>query len=162
LNCPPETPVCKLATDLRDDFFTDNAYLLGRGELVLQFKDSNQVAGMAPVSIYFLLNSVDIQEPITLLGLRRQQNDAALSSPPPPTTTKHQPDRDGPKKQPKTGNLPSSNHNMDAVVPNSNQPKQNRSRGKRGQKGGRNGGRLGQRNRNQPLVLNNIPPPQPP
>lgn len=78
LRCPPGTPVCRLATSLRPEFFTDNAFLVGTGDVILQFKSSKEVAGMSPITIYFLLSSVDIQEPITLGRLRQQQQDIAF------------------------------------------------------------------------------------
>ena len=66
LDCNRGTPVCRFATDLRDEFFEANAFLRGRGELILQYRSTKTVAGYAPVSIYFLLSSLDIMEPLQL------------------------------------------------------------------------------------------------
>ena len=66
LNCEPEAPVCQMATSLRKEFFTENAFLVGSGELILQFKNTKEVAGMSPITIYFLLSSTDIREPLIL------------------------------------------------------------------------------------------------
>ena len=81
LNCPPKTPVCQFATSLRKEFFTDNAFLVGTGELVLQFKETGEAAGMSPITIYFLLSSTDIREPI-ILGRKVSAGSSPRNQPP--------------------------------------------------------------------------------
>lgn len=67
LRCPAGVRICRLATDLRNEFFTEDAFLVGRGELVLQYvQEPNVIAGISPISIYFLLSAVDIPEPLQL------------------------------------------------------------------------------------------------
>ena len=89
LNCLPGTPVCQFATSLRKEFFTDNAFLVGTGDLILQFKDTGEVAGMSPITIYFLLSSTDIREPI-ILGRKVSAG-----------TSRNQPHQDEPRYEPK-------------------------------------------------------------
>ncbi|CAB9511510.1 expressed unknown protein [Seminavis robusta] len=70
INCPPGVRICRFATDLRDEFFTHDAFLVGQGELALQFvQEPKSIAGIAPITIYFLLSKTDIVEPI-ILGRR--------------------------------------------------------------------------------------------
>jgi hypothetical protein len=67
LRCPAGVAICRVATDLRNEFFTEDAYLVGRGELALQYvQEPKAIAGISPISIYFLLSSIDIPEPIQL------------------------------------------------------------------------------------------------
>jgi len=67
LNCPAGTTVCRLATSIRSEFFTRDAFLVGKGELILQFTETNTLAGYSPITIYFLLSdSSNMKEPIVL------------------------------------------------------------------------------------------------
>ena len=96
LNCPPGTPVCRFATSLRKEFFTDDAFLVGSGELVLQFQATKAVAGMAPITIYFLLSSTDIREPF-VLGRRASP---VVETPHNPQQSRYEPKYE-PKHEPK-------------------------------------------------------------
>jgi hypothetical protein len=88
LDCDAGTPVCKFGTVLRESFFEEDAFLLGKGELELQFVQSKTTAGISPVSIIFLLSSIDIKEPLQLgrtakTGTRqRPKHPASLFQPP--------------------------------------------------------------------------------
>jgi hypothetical protein len=80
LRCPEGVRICRLATDLRNEFFTQDAYLVGQGELALQYVDEPQaIAGVSPISIYFLLSSIDIPEPLLLGRLSRTSQSTASS-----------------------------------------------------------------------------------
>ena len=66
INCPSGTPQCNIATSLRPSFFEEDAFLHGRGEMLLKFVQNNTLAGISPVNIVFLLSSEEKPQPLQL------------------------------------------------------------------------------------------------